>query len=238
MNQIGITERGDPVFDPSWIGWVREGKPAILITKSPHLLLETLSDMHGNSINVIVHATVTGYGGTILEPNVPKPKVAMQGYEGLIDLLGYERVVLRIDPIIITEKGLMTARTILASARKIAQTRVRISFLDLYPHVIKRFTEAGIPLPHKGFHASKAARLLAYRSLNHITSPWKTEICGEPDLPVTGCISLADCQTLNVQPMEKLGTQRPTCACFGNKLELLSSKSQCEHKCLYCYWRK
>lgn len=235
MTKIGITERGDPVFDHSWMGWVREGKPAILITKSPHLLLETISDMRG--INVIVHTTITGFGGTKLEPNVPKPKKALEAYEGLIDLLGYERVVLRIDPIIITEKGLSVARAVLSAARKIAQTRVRISFLDMYPHVVKRFSEAGIQVPSKNFHFAKTTRLMTYRMLNQVIRPWKVEVCGEPDLPVTGCISIADCQTLGVNPVEKDGGQRLSCACLGNKYELLSSKNQCQHFCLYCYWK-
>lgn len=235
MNTIGITERGDPVFDSSWIPWVRNGNAAILITKSPHLLLETLSDMNG--INVIVHTTITGYGGSKLEPNVPPAKVSLEAYNGLIDLLGPDRVILRIDPIIITEKGLVISRAVLTLARLYAETRVRISFIDMYPHVINRFNEAGIPLPHKGFHASKTARLLAYRTFNKITFPNKVEVCGEPDLPVTGCISLADCNTLGVQPMEKNGSQRPTCACFGNKHELLLSRGRCSHECIYCFWK-
>ena len=70
MNEIGITERGDAALDTSWFQWVVEEKqPAILITKDPSKLNRILNDLDF-APNIIVHATITGFGGTILEPIV------------------------------------------------------------------------------------------------------------------------------------------------------------------------
>ena len=63
------------------------------------------------------------------------------------------------------------------------------------------------------------------------------EICGEPDFKCTGCISEIDCKILNVTPIDINRGQRKFCACLANKHELLISKSRCNHKCAYCYWR-
>ena len=39
---IGITEKGDAGIHTGWKPWVSEGKPAILITKSPSKLYQRL----------------------------------------------------------------------------------------------------------------------------------------------------------------------------------------------------
>ena len=101
MLDVGITERGDPALDLSWKEPVLKGLPSILITKDPLALSkEITSDM-----NIIVHCTITGYGGTKLEPNVPVPEMSIKGLLRIIDIIGIERVVLRIDPIILYDMG-------------------------------------------------------------------------------------------------------------------------------------
>lgn len=128
MQQIGITERGDTALHYQWTKWTEAGNPAILITKNPQALASYLPNLSQH--NIIVHATITGYGGTKIEPNVPDYTSALEGYRELIDLLGVDRVVLRIDPIIPTEDGL----TRVSDVAKACQGRMRISFLDNYPH--------------------------------------------------------------------------------------------------------
>jgi hypothetical protein len=72
MNEIGITERGDAGLDLGWLPWVREGKPAILITKDPGTLLKELmlqgKEYPPGKFNVIIHTTITGLGGSVFEP--------------------------------------------------------------------------------------------------------------------------------------------------------------------------
>jgi hypothetical protein len=233
MNEIGITERGDAALNFGWLPWVREGNPAILITKDPKKLLFKLMDegFEGCKYNIIVHTTITGLGGTRLEPNVPTMKDSLKvGYQGLICLLSIDRVVLRIDPVIPTDKGIQVAKNVLK--HKEPNGRVRVSFIDLYPHTKQRLKKVGISLPWDTFHAPLELRKKAYEELG------RPEICGEPDFECTGCVSELDCKTLGVDPMVVSGKQRKFCACLMNKKELLNSRHPCGNCCVYCYWKK
>lgn len=233
--RIGVTERGDPVHDLKWCEWVDDGKPAILITKDPQKLCAILSKM--TLPNVIVHANVTGFGGSIVEPNVPKSNVSIRGYWDLIKLLGSDRVVLRVDPVVPTINGLKTAKNILSMVKG---TRTRISFIDLYDHVKERFKLHDIDiqsqdsesyLPWDSFHAPLHLRQKAWDELG------KPELCGEPGFECTGCVSEFDCKILDVDLIDYKKGQRTCCACVANKKELLTRRGQCPHKCLYCYWK-
>jgi len=65
MNEIGITERGDAALDLGWLPWVEDGKPAILITKDPlKLWKELIGHLLSKKFNIIIHATITGLGGS------------------------------------------------------------------------------------------------------------------------------------------------------------------------------
>lgn len=229
MNEIGITERGDAALDLSWLEWVQDGKPAILITKNPSKLLSELIYHlpYSKKFNIIIHCTITGMGGTILEPNVPKKMDSIGAYLKLISFYGIDRVVLRIDPIIPVPSGITLAKSVAGHKKG----RLRISFLDLYPHIKTRLKTAGIEFPWDSFHAPYKHRKEAYEELG------RPEICGEPDFECTGCISKIDCETLNVAPEVANKSQRQFCACLINKKELLNSKYPCSHKCIYCYWK-
>jgi DNA repair photolyase len=225
---IGITERGDAALDTSWLDWVNKGKPAILITKNPGKLFEHLE----SHMNVIVHATITGHGGTVLEPNVPNYLESLSSLLGIIAKIGLERIVLRVDPIILTEKGKEVAKLVITTGRWFGIKRIRISFLDNYEHVKERFKQANIPMLPYDFHAP----------LNERTAFWeevgKPEICGEPFMSCTGCVSQLDLDTFGISVEEtKQGQQRGTCCCLALKHELLTNKTRCAHKCAYCYWK-
>ena len=64
-----------------------------------------------NKEKAILHATITGYGNTQLEPQVPDPSKEMAALLKLVDD-GFPkaRVVVRIDPIIPTDRGLTRAK--------------------------------------------------------------------------------------------------------------------------------
>ncbi|MDD1648752.1 MAG: DUF1848 domain-containing protein [Methanomicrobiales archaeon] len=226
MSSIGITERGDAALNTNWEGWVREGRPAILITKDPEKLYKILITHFIEPPNIIVHCTITGHGGTVYEPNVPSPDHSFRGYHHLIKYLGKDRVVLRVDPIIVTDYGIQIAKEIISHA----ETRVRISFLDIYPHVRERFEKHGIHLWNE-FHAPLNDRRAAWETLG------RPEICGEPGFECNGCVSEIDCNILGVTPSKNRGFQRESCACLGNKRELFMSRERCPHGCLYCYWK-
>lgn len=234
IQHIGITERGDAALDLDWMPWIRERKPAILITKDPAKLDQILRDHNLSGANIIVHCTITGHGSTVLEPNAPGPAAALEGVHNLLGMLGPARIVIRIDPIIPTRKGTEAAVLV---ATKAGPHRVRISFIDNYPHLQRRFEQAGLPpLPWTGLHAPIATRIGALAAIN-ISVGRPVEICGEPDMDCAGCVSTIDCETLGVKPATNTSRQRTACACLANKKELLTKRNQCQHGCLYCYWK-
>lgn len=249
--KIGITEAGDAGLDLSWEPKLSAVDGAILITKciSPSFYDAVLR----NKDKVIVHATFTGYGGTVLEPCVPYP---YDNYDALIHLIesGFpkEKVVIRVDPIIPTAKGIETAYNVFTSFIENGFNRFRVSIIDMYPHVRSRFVDAGLPLPYGENRFSPlpvqvemvdellACARLFWETNGHGCS-LRLESCAEPGLTHAlqcGCISAYDLQLLGLEPEDmSTGYQRRNCLCYAGKTELLSHKSRCGHRCLYCYWR-
>jgi len=227
--RIGITDYFDAGLDQSWLQYMNQVAGAILITKAPHQLLEVQIPA-----NTVIHCTITGWGGSRMEPGVQPMWLEIMAYAKLIELFGPERVVLRVDPIFPTEMGFKPAAEVLCHARG----RVRISFLDGYAHARQRIKATyGTDLPWQGFHAPLAKRQALLERCTQILG-FQPEICGEPGLPCTGCISERDIAAmgLSCKLSGKCG-QRKDCHCAGEKWEFLGARKRCSNRCLYCFWR-
>lgn len=157
LYKIGVTEAGDAGVDLSWEEKLDDVDAAVLITKcvSPDFFDATLR----HKDKLIIHTTVTGYGHSILEPNVP---TLYEEFTAIMELVkaGFpmSRIVVRVDPIIPTEKGLSVAYHTLISFMEMGFQRYRVSVIDMYPHARSRFKKAGLPLPYgdSGFAPSQA----------------------------------------------------------------------------------
>lgn len=240
MIQIGITERGDAAVHVTWYkGWVGIGRPAILITKDPECLTRILNILSWPE-RVIVHCTITGLGKTWLEPGVPHPESALLGYRRIRDKIGGQRTVLRVDPIVPYDNGwLEIALRVIRAAGLTTESRLRISFLDNYPHVKERFLRAKQAVLPYDFHAPLDLRKEALAKIQQ-ESPCPVEICAEPGLDCTGCISQRDLMALGLTlPLVNgEGQQRKFCRCAANKRELLTMSKPCRGSCVYCYWKE
>lgn len=235
MVRIGITERGDAGLDFSWMRVAKDYDGVILITKHlSHLFIEQAAQ-----INSIVHATITGHGGTIYEPNVPNLAMSKIYFDLLVKTLGPKRVVLRIDPVIPDERGVTRAINVYEQLHTNfpKKTRVRISFLDNYPHVKERFKVAGLKPLDYNFHAPIELR-------KKIVSYFPdADICGEPGFECIGCVSDKDLKILNIEVPPLKGydrvkaIQRPECRCLIYKTEIFKNRGRCDHRCIYCYWK-
>ena len=252
--KIGITEAGDPAFDDSWVEKIDDVDGAVIVTK------QITEQLHYNLLayqyKLILHATITGYGGSVLEPHVP-PHFKMRS--ALYDLVkaGFpkERIVIRIDPIIPTDKGRVKALNIMREFMEDGFSRYRISIIDMYPHVRKRFKESGLPLPYgndfapddkfvKSVDDTLCFARLYWKNLKNDMDDLRIECCAEPGLKrasQSGCISSYDLELLGLcsdtPEDENVGYQRKNCLCYAGKTELLENKKQCPHGCLYCYWK-
>lgn len=237
---VGITETSDPsfhleIFDDLY-------RANIIVTK--RLTDKLIDKLVEHKDKCILHLTCTGLGSSILEPMVPTKEMTFEKFNKLIEKgFPVEQVVLRIDPIISTHKGMQTALSVVKLFKNSGITRIRYSSYDQYKHVIERFHEAGIPLPQNCFDAPKESIILLseYMLAASIVMGADLEVCGEKELPTTGCISQKDIDILGLTDeiiLSGSADQRGGCLCPKNKTQLIKNKpGRCENACLYCFWR-
>ncbi|MEG1564710.1 MAG: DUF1848 family protein [Bacteroides sp.] len=233
--RFGITERGDAGIDFSWVDKLLDAN--IIISK--YLNDALIRELIAHKDKIIFHTTCTGYGETILEPNVHNLIWTHQQTLKLIERgFPVEQIVLRVDPIIPTKRGIKTMEMVLNFFMDSGIKRVRYSFLDMYPHVKDRFSQAELPLPYSTFCAPKSMIDCAMSIFDLYCDKYEFESCAENTKHQLGCISRKDFNILGINgSAEPAGFQRKGCLCVAGKTELLSSKVQCPNKCLYCYWK-
>lgn len=232
---FGITERGDAARDLSWTNEINKVSMAILITKNiDSTVFQETAILYKHK--VIVHATITGFGSTYLEPNVSPPHVTLEALSKFIKVFPASQVVLRVDPIIPTEIGLRRVYDILNKAPE--GIRLRFSFIDNYKHI----SERGVRLPWTTFHAPRELQAAGVKLLHSFEYKFHIESCGEESLLIPtawkiGCISKIDCDIFNIPSTNKIGAQRKACLCLAGKTELLTNRHPCPNQCSYCYWK-
>lgn len=192
-----------------------------------------------------MHCTCTGFGKTYLEQNVPKYTDQLAMLCKLIER-GFPKsqCVLRIDPII--PDGVGYACRVIAEAFRLGlllEMRVRISILDNYPHVRKRFQDIGAGVLYGGNFSPSAAGFMTVKTALS-KYPLTYETCAEPRLMGAmfehiGCISKKDLDILGIRFTDATinPQSRHGCLCLGCKTELLTNKYPCPNGCLYCYWK-
>lgn len=251
--KIGVTEAGDAGLDLSWADRLDAVDGAIVITKQ--VTPEFRAKVMANERKLVVHATCTGYGGSVVEPMVPSPR---KQHDAVMDMVNagfpQEKVVVRVDPIIPTDKGLTRAMDVIEMFMDDGFSRYRVSIIDMYPHVRARFKAAGLPLPYgdEGFYPSGEQVGMTGAMLQEVREYWanggrnvcdlRIEACAEKSLKYVlscGCISSLDLDLLGLEPMasDSAGYQRSGCLCYSGKTELLKCRQRCWHNCLYCYWK-
>ena len=145
MFKIATTETYDPsLCVKEWIDQVKNYDFVLYITKHitsevAKLFTEEDSSLYYGKIPSIIHATCTGWGGDVLEYNVPNLEQTREDLFSLISR-GYpkERIVLRVDPIIPTQRGIDKFLYAVEIAYDLGITRVRSSMMQMYQHVSDR----------------------------------------------------------------------------------------------------
>lgn len=240
VNEIGVTETYDPCFDYSWVDNLRPVN--IIITKSlTDKMIDTLLTEDCMK-SCILHLTVTGWGGSWVEPGVGGYKWSKKQFDKLIDKgFDYNKCILRLDPIIPTEHGLYLANEVLTEFKNSFIFTVRVSVLDMYSHVKDRM---GDKAPYSSFHAPDYMMDNVNKLLNKWSNIYSFESCAEPKLITAkkiGCVSKADIDIIKPSTEVSIigsSRQRSTCLCPSNKVNIIKRKpGRCPHKCIYCYWK-
>ena len=238
---VGITEASEVSFNLDVFDRLYDAN--IIITK--RLTNALIDKLVQNKDKIILHLTVTGWGGSELEPFVPSAEITRKKFGQLLEKgFPIEQCVLRIDPIIPTEEGIDHMLGVLRLFNDTGIQRVRFSVLDMYDHVKKRFKEKDIALPFDTFHAPLEIRKSIYDLLVDLGLQYHFDIeaCAEPGIESVSCLSQKDIDILGLTDKIKLignKGQRSNCGCPSNKQELINSEDkakQCKNSCLYCFW--
>ena len=189
--------------------------------------------------------TVTGLGGTYLEPRVPPYERIFEVLPKVIDVIkDPRRINIRYDPLIdvtisgkrITniDEGLFEKISKMAGELKIPI--IRTSYVTLYPKVMKRFKRYNIkPLNHEkeeieGFISNYMMPIAAKYNI-------EVKTCVFPSLTKGGCIDGHLLTSLHPKgepcSLAKDRGQRPGCQC--TKSIDIGKWYSCFHGCLYCY---
>jgi hypothetical protein len=194
---------------------------------------------------VYCHLTITGLGGSRLEPNIrPWPEVAQQLPE-LVEFAGDPcRVSVRFDPIVHWYEGdaicsnLALAEPVLHEVSRSGVTAVRISFATLYGKVRKRRGQ-------RWYDPPVAQRLEVTQGLVDLARALGLTLycCSQNELTQVGALAsrCIDAELLSalhprglVAPSGKDPGQRAECGCAPS-VDIGSYLMRCPNSCAYCY---
>jgi hypothetical protein len=198
---------------------------------------------------IYCHFTITGLGGTALEPGVPAPEAALSQLEPLAAIAGRpERVSLRFDPVVHWREGgvvrgnLCYFETAARRAAALGLRDVRTSFAQRYEKAVRRFLRAGLEFHDPSTEEKRAilARMASFAgSLGlrlHVCS--QAFLADVPGVRASSCVDgrlLAELHPAGeAAPSGKDGSQRTDCMCTES-LDIGSYAQACPHSCVYCY---
>ncbi len=198
---------------------------------------------------IYCHFTITGLGGTPIEPGSPALETSLAQIPGLVALAGRaERVSIRFDPIVFWRDGDARGSNLpnfgrVAEAAAAAGVRdLRISFAQWYRKARRRASGRGFAFidPAEEEKIVYAAELAGKARALGLT----VYACSQPFLaPADGvvpssCIDGRLLQALHPKneptSLKKDRTQRAGCLCTESK-DIGSYTQACPHGCVYCY---
>lgn len=193
---------------------------------------------------VFCHLTVTGLGGSALEPNIPPWTRVIDQLAELVELAGDQRrVSLRFDPIVHwhdgeeTKSNFSLAPEILRRCAACGVRAVRISFATLYNKVLRR--------GWSWYDPPLSERLRMVRELLALAEPLGLSVhaCSERGLQAGGAVAskcidgdlLAELHPLGLPARGgKDSGQRTECGCTPS-VDIGSYAMRCPNGCRYCY---
>lgn len=198
---------------------------------------------------VYVHFTITGLGGTPVEPGAPEPRAALAQLGESVAFAGEpRRVSVRFDPVLFWEEGGAVAsnlpffRELAPAAAAVGIRDVRMSFAQWYGRSRRRASARGFryvdpPDEEKRARAEEMAAIAAAHGLAlHACS--QPALAGVPGLVPSACVDGALLESLHPRrepaSRRKDRSQRAACLCTEST-DIGSYAQACPHGCVYCY---
>lgn len=196
-----------------------------------------------------LHVTVTGLGGTALEPGAPPYLEALAQLPGLVDFVGDpRRVSVRFDPVVFwEEKG--TVRSNLPVFEEVARAAasagirdIRTSFAQRYGKAKRRAAAKGLAFidPPGEEKRARAAGMAAFAAAHGLVlhACCQPALAGVPGIEPSACIDGRLLEELHPgrEPVSfrKDRGQRADCRCTESR-DIGSYGQACPHGCVYCY---
>jgi len=210
---------------------------------------EGLRDALAAFDQVYAHFTVTGLGGTGLEPGAPPPEEALAQLPGLVSILkDPRRLSVRFDPVVFwgkegNRRTNLEAFDRVATAAAAAGTRdIRMSFAQWYKKAARRMRAQGLEIvdpseDEKIEIASRLAETAGRRGLRlwACSQNFLTRAAGvEASACIDGRLLAALHPRKAAASAVKDRTQRAECGCTVS-VDIGSYAQACPHACLYCY---
>jgi DNA repair photolyase len=220
----------------------------IIWTKNPSNMLfhSQLNRLLERLDQIYVLLTVTGLGGTPLEPQTPSADQVFRQLPAIVDFIGSpRRLAVRYDPLIdviyqgkerLTNLDINRFSDILSRVHFLGIERVIVSYVTLYKKVIKRLKANDLEvLEHPLEEIVDFIQIQMIPQAEKLGMQLST--CVLPHLTQKGCIdagTLIDLYPLKIPCSQvKDKTQRAECHC--TKSLDIGQWFSCYHGCLYCY---
>ncbi len=216
----------------------------VCITKFPDCIYnEPYARVLQKYDHVFAHVTITGLGGTPLEPNVPGWRIAIGKLPGLVEFLGSpDRIRLRVDPLVAVKKNGMVisnipvAEQIMEQALKTGIRSFTTSFMEEYPRVKRRLTRQGYEIITLDYE--QRTRVIKHLAQVVQKNGGVLYTCAVPGFAGSKCIDGKLLQELHPHKepcsREKASGQRELCGCTKS-VDIGWYSMRCRSGCLYCY---
>jgi hypothetical protein len=208
-----------------------------------------LKDLLASYDQLYLHFTVTGLGGTRVEPGVLPYRQALDQIPGLVAVAGSPlRVSVRFDPVLFWEEDGKT-RSNLPLFYEVAEAAAaqgirdaRMSFAQWYGKAARRAAARRFPFsaPDDAVQRSQALELAAIAAARGLVLHACSQplLAGVPGIRPSACIDGALLEQLHPRhepaSRRKDRGQRADCLCTESK-DIGSYTQTCHHSCVYCY---
>ena len=208
-----------------------------------------LKDLVAAYGQLYLHFTITGLGGSAVEPGVPPRQEALAQLPGLTALAGDpRRVSVRFDPVLhwredgIIRSNLSFFSEVAEAAAGLGIRDMRMSFAQWYGKAVRRAGARGFAFfsPSEVEQRSLALEISAVAAANGLIlhACCQPLLAGIPGLRPSACIDGALLESLHPrhEPVSrgKDRGQRSACLCTESK-DIGSYTQACPHGCVYCY---